>query len=60
MMNSLECLSAEYQKWLSDNGLPDICAMDLQCADIQLSSDQRAYLKDFSARWDAAEDREAK
>lgn len=51
---STDTLADEYRAWLNDNGLPDVCADEL---DLRLAMWQR-WLTDFRARWEAVQEHE--
>jgi hypothetical protein len=52
---SIAGLRYEYREWLNANDLPKSSAENL-LLDESLSSEQRAYLKSFIARWVATPD----
>jgi len=50
----LNALICEYQIWCADNGRPDLGSADEHLFDATLTDAQRAWLRDFSARWEEA------
>lgn len=53
-MNQIQDLIEELQAYCHAQGLPHLCALELQSKDI--TDEQRAWLKDYCQRWEAAAD----
>jgi hypothetical protein len=49
-MTDLDSLTAEYQSWLDNEGLPQLSADELLSED--LTPKQREYVSDFLRRWE--------
>lgn len=54
IMSPLDILTEEYDAWNLKNGL-DLGSADEHLFDENLTPEQRAWLRDFSARWEKAE-----
>ena len=52
---NLDGLIGEYHLWLEKNGRTDLGSADEHLFDESLTDDQRAWLKDFNARWESAQ-----
>ena len=53
---ALSQLIVEYRNWITAQGLPNLGSADEHHHDETLSEAQRTWLKDFSRRWDSAEE----
>jgi hypothetical protein len=52
-VDPIEVLQDEYVGWCSEQGL-NLCSADEHHSDPTLTPEQRFWLRDFSARWEAA------
>lgn len=50
----LNALTGEYHEWLATNNLTDLGSADEHLFDERLTDAQRAWIRDFSRRWEDA------